>query len=271
MHDSGSARAESTSPLGSHTSRSASAKHEAREARSVPPIERQSVLITGAAQGLGAAVARHLAELGAHLILLDQDAEGLGRLAADYPKVVTRVVDLADAVATERVLSEVAHTTVDTLIHNAAILRLQPFETLTLSAFQDTMNVGIQAGFQLARAVWPGMKQRGGGALVFVSSRSGIEGFAEEAAYCAAKHALEGLSKSLALEGAEHGILSVTVTPGMFIRTPMSERNYPPELREKWVDPMELAPAFSHLATRPMHRSGARLSAWDLCRQETGP
>jgi NAD(P)-dependent dehydrogenase (short-subunit alcohol dehydrogenase family) len=69
-----------------------------------------------------------------------------------------------------------------------------------------------------------------GGALIYVSSRSGIEGFAEETAYCAAKHALEGFSKCAALEGAPHGILSVTVTPGMYMHTPMSERTYPPEL-----------------------------------------
>jgi NAD(P)-dependent dehydrogenase (short-subunit alcohol dehydrogenase family) len=112
------------------------------------------------------------------------------------------------------------------------------------------------------------MKERGG-SLIFVSSRSGIEGFADETAYCAAKHALEGFSKCLALEGAPHGILSVTITPGMYMRTPMSETTYPPELREKWVDPMELAPAFAYLATRPMHRSGERLDAWALSRQES--
>lgn len=225
-------------------------------------------MVTGAAQGLGAAIARHLSELGARLILLDRDAEGLGRVADACPGAVAHVIDLADAAATEALLLDVGCESVDTLIHNAAILRVEPFEVLTLARFQATMNVGIQAGFQLARAVWPGMKQRGGGALVFVSSRSGVEGFAEEAAYCATKHALEGFSKSLALEGAEHGILSVTVTPGMYMHTPMSETTYPPELRAKWVDPIELAPAFSYLATRPMHRSGARLSAWDLCQQE---
>ena len=100
-----------------------------------------------------------------------------------------------------------------------------------------------------------------------MSSRSGIEGFANETAYCAAKHALEGFSKSLALEGEAHGVLSVTVTPGMFMRTPMSEANYTPELKQKWVDPIRLAPAFAYLATRPLHLSGQRLSAWDLSQE----
>jgi NAD(P)-dependent dehydrogenase (short-subunit alcohol dehydrogenase family) len=228
----------------------------------------QSVVVTGAAQGLGAAIARHLHGLGARLILLDRDEAGLAETAAACSGAVTAVVDLADGEATRRTIASVVTGSVDTVIHNAAILRVEPVDEVSLETFQATLNVGIQAAFQLTKAVWPGMKKRGG-SLVFVSSRSGIEGFADETAYCAAKHALEGFSKCLAMEGEPHHILSVTITPGMYMHTPMSETTYPPELREKWVDPIELAPAFSYLATRPMHLSGRRLSAWDLSRQET--
>ena len=233
------------------------------------PVEGQTILVTGAAQGLGAAIARHLHGQGARLILLDRDAEGLAETGARCPGTTTAVVDLSDAVATERVIAEVVSGPIDTLIHNAAILRVEPVDVVSLATFQATLNVGIQAGFQLTRAVWPAMKERGG-ALVFVSSRSGIEGFAGETAYCAAKHALEGFSKCLAMEGEPYGILSVTITPGMYMHTPMSETTYPPELREKWVDPIELAPAFSHLAARPMELSGQRLSAWELSRERAG-
>lgn len=229
-------------------------------------IDEQSVLITGAAQGLGAAIARHFHGLGAGLILLDRDADGLAEIKAVCPGATTAVVDLADAEATERAIAEVVTGPVGTLIHNAAILRVEPVDEVSLSTFQATLNVGIQAAFQLTKAVWPAMKERGG-ALVYVSSRSGIEGFADETAYCSAKHALEGFSKCMAMEGESHGIVSVTVTPGMYMHTPMSETTYPPELREKWVDPILLAPAFSYLATRPMHLSGQRLSAWDLSQE----
>ena len=92
------------------------------------------------------------------------------------------------------------------------------------------MNVGIQAAFQLTQAVWPAMKSRGG-ALIYVSSRSGIEGFVDETAYCAAKHALEVFSKCLAMEGAPQGIVSYTITPGMFMHTPMSETTYGADAR----------------------------------------
>ncbi|MFN8058533.1 MAG: SDR family oxidoreductase [Vicinamibacterales bacterium] len=236
----------------------------------MPALEGQTVLLTGAAQGLGAAIARHLHARGARLILMDRDGDGLGSTMAACPGAAATVVDLSDAAATSRALAEVVRRPVDTLIHNAATLVVEPIAEVSLERFRTTLDVGIQAAFQLTQAVWPAMAARGG-TLVFVSSRSGIEGFAGETAYCAAKHALEGFSKCLALEGAAHGIVSVTVTPGMYMRTPMSETTYPPEARAQWVDPVRLAPAFAFLATRPRHLSGQRLDAWALARSEGLP
>ena len=148
-------------------------------------------------------------------------------------------------------------------------MKPKPIDAESLASFRATLDVGIQAAFQLTQAVWPAMKARGGGALVFVSSQSGIKGFVDETAYCAAKHALEGFSKCLALEGAAHGILSCTITPGKAMHTPMSERNYPPELKAQWIDPERLAPAFAEIATkRDMALSGQRLNAWTLSEPE---
>ena len=233
----------------------------------MPPVDRQVILITGAAQGLGAGIARHLSQLGARLILMDYNRAGLERTVAECggkPHAIT--VDLSDAGDTDRAiaaaLAGVDH--VDTLIHNAAILDPKPFVEMELKQFNRTVDVGLQAGFQLARAVWPGMVAAGGGSLVFVSSRSGIEGFVDETAYCAAKHALEGFSKCLAMEGKAHGITSVTITPGMYMHTPMSERTYSAELRQKWVEPDRLAPAFAKLAVGMPDLSGQRLDAWQL-------
>ncbi|MFZ8940429.1 MAG: SDR family NAD(P)-dependent oxidoreductase [Gemmobacter sp.] len=227
----------------------------------------ETVLVTGAAQGLGAAVARHLAARGNRLVLMDRDQRGLGQTAALCPGSLQITVDLSDAHETARALSDLPP--IDTLIHNAAILRVEPIEAVTLATFQATMNVGIQAAFMLTQAVWPGMRARGAGALIFVSSRSGIEGFVDETAYCAAKHALEGFSKCLAMEGAPHKIVSYTITPGMFMHTPMSETTYGPEARAKWVDPIRLAPAFAYLSSRrPAHLSGQRLNAWELSEGE---
>ncbi len=231
------------------------------------PLDRQTVLVTGAAQGLGAAIARHLAGQGARLVLMDRNADLLAQTAAQCPGAQAIVADLSDAAATGAAIAQIAGP-VTTLIHNAAILKVEPVDVVSLATFQATMNVGIQAAFQLTQAFWPGMKARGG-ALIFVSSRSGIEGFAAETAYCAAKHALEGFSKCLAMEGAAHGIASYTITPGHLMHTPMSETTYGPEQRAKWIDPIRLAQAFAMLAReRPMHLSGQRLDAWQLSQPE---
>lgn len=222
----------------------------------------QCVLITGAAQGLGAAIARAFAAQGARLILMDVDAVALDQVAQQTGAQAIPV-DLSCAEATARAITQI-NRPVDTLIHNAAILIVEPLPAVSLATFQATMNLGIQAAFQLSQAVWSGMTLRGG-ALIFVSSQSGIKGFVDETAYCAAKHALEGFSKCLALEGASHGIMSCTITPGHAMHTPMSERNYPPELKATWIDPLRLAPAFAHIATtRDPALSGQRLNAWEL-------
>ncbi|QBX99962.1 SDR family oxidoreductase [Rhodophyticola sp. CCM32] len=231
----------------------------------MPALSDQRVLITGAGAGLGAALARVFAGHGTDLVLMDVDAGGLAAVCAGIGRQAQGIpVDLADAEATAQAIAELPGP-VDTLIHNAAILHPEPVEQVSLATFRATMDVGIQAAFQLTQAVWPGMKAGGGGALIFVSSQSGIKGFVDETAYCAAKHALEGFSKCLAMEGAAHGILSCTITPGKAMHTPMSERNYPPELKADWIAPEGLAPAFAHIASsRDAALSGQRLNAWDL-------
>lgn len=235
------------------------------------PLDRQNIIVTGAGQGLGAAIARRFAAAGARLALMDYDAAALAETTrACGAGALAIEVDLSDRAATaaaiDRTLGEFG--SIHTLIHNAAILRPTPFGNEDFDSFFRTVNVGLQAGFQLAHAVWPGMLANGGGALVFVSSRSGIEGFANESAYCAAKHGLEGLAKCLAIEGAEHGIKAHAVTPGMYMRTPMSDRNYTDDARQLWVDPDQLTPAFLALATRhPLTAKAERVNAWTLSQQ----
>lgn len=232
------------------------------------PLAEQRVIITGAGQGLGAAIARGFAASGARLALMDYDAGALAETTrACGAGAIGIEVDLSDRAQTSAAIARTFGQLgrVDTMIHNAAILAPTAFADEDFESFFRTVNVGLQAGFQLARAVWRSMAESGGGALVFVSSRSGIEGFAGESAYCASKHALEGLSKSLALEGDPLGISVNTITPGMFMQTPMSARNYTDEHRQKWVDPSLLVPAFKLLAEQKLKsQNGLRLDAWSL-------
>jgi 3-hydroxybutyrate dehydrogenase len=234
-----------------------------------PPLSQQTVLITGAAQGLGRALALAFAAAGAHLVLVDFDEPGLQELAANLSNVSIYTADLADEADTRRVLDRfrIEHPRVDTLIHNAGFLKPQLFADMPDERWRLTFNVGIQAAWLLTKAFWADWLFTGG-AAIYVSSRSGIEGFAGEAPYCATKHAIEGFVKALAIEGEASGIMLHAVTPGMYIHTAMSEQNYTAELKQQWADPAEFAPAFLYLAERrDPSLSRRRLDAWAISQE----
>lgn len=237
---------------------------------SAPEIADQTILLTGAANGLGRALAAAFAVEGASLILVDVDAAGLADTMAGLPRgsrAIVRACDLADAGATEAMMLGLrqSHPRIDTLIHNAGYLVPEPFAGMSRRSWDITFNVGIQAAYLMTKALWDDWMKLGGGAAIYLSSRSGIEGAVNHSAYTATKHAIEGLVKVLGPEGAPHGIQVHAVTPGMYMRTPMSERNYTDELKTKWVDPMLLTSGIVHLARRAdPDLSGKRLSAWDL-------
>ena len=239
-----------------------------------PPLKQQTVIITGAANGLGRAIATAFHEAGSTVLLLDYDAGALAALHTELRRSSIYPVDLSDAAATRKVLARIAaeHPTVHTLVHNAGFLKPEPFAEMTEARWDLTFNVGLQAGYLLTRAYWNAWLAAGSGCAIYVSSNSGIRADWGEAPYAATKHALEGFSAALALEGTAHGVFTHTVTPGKAMRTPMSEQNYPPELKATWVDPLALTPAFLYLATCPDPAlSGKRLSAWELSEAQTRP
>ena len=225
------------------------------------------MVITGAAKGLGRAIASAFHRAGSNVVLLDYDSTELRRLQGELPGSTTYAVDLSDADATRQTIAAVdaAHPFVHTLVHNAGFLVPQAFAEMSEERWQLTFNVGLQAAYLLTRAYWNRWLQAGSGCAIFVSSNSGIRACWGEGPYAATKHALEGFSSALGQEGVGRGVYTHTVTPGRAMRTPMSEQNYPPELKLQWVQPDELAPAFLYLAGCPdPSLAGQRLSAWEL-------
>jgi NAD(P)-dependent dehydrogenase (short-subunit alcohol dehydrogenase family) len=226
----------------------------------------RAAIVTGAAQGLGYAIARAYTEAGMRVAALDVQAEALAAACDRLGALALPVVaDLADAADTQRAARQALELvgTPAVLVHNAAILVNRPLLEVSLEAWTREMNVIIQAAFLLTQAVWQPMTDAGGGSIVYVSSRSGIEGFLDEAPYVAGKHALEGFMKCMAMEGEPRGIRANTITPGKAMRTPMSEYNYSEELKKTWVDPYLLTPGFLVLAGRH-NLSGQRLNAWEM-------
>lgn len=231
-------------------------------------------ILTGAAQGLGLAIARAYAAQGMKLALMDVQADKLNALADELrvqgADCLPIPVDLANADATQAAVDQAlaAYGKPRVLVHNAALLKERSMLEVTFPQWQTEVNIILQAAFLLAKAVWQPMIAADSGSIVFVSSGSGIKGFVKEVAYCPAKHGQEGLMKVLAMEGQPFNIAVNTITPGAPINTPMSAENYSEELKQKWVDPALLAPAFVYLAGIDAHDvTGERLNAWELSQQ----
>ncbi|GHD86123.1 3-hydroxybutyrate dehydrogenase [Streptomyces naganishii] len=189
----------------------------------------RTALVTGAAGGIGRACALRLAAAGAKVRAVDRDAEGLEALAAlSGPLAGTleaRVLDLTDLDAAEQVAAGT-----DVLVNNAGIQLVRPVEEFPPEVFHTVLTVMLEAPFRLVRGALPHMYGQGWGRIVNISSVHGLRASAYKSAYVAAKHGLEGLSKTVALEGAPHGVTSNCVNPA-YVRTPLVEKQIADQAR----------------------------------------
>lgn len=228
-------------------------------------LQDQNILITGAAEGLGESIASAFAKEKSNLFLLDKNIDKLNLNNQNNAK--NCCVDLSNIKELKKMVDLLTKNKIeiDTLIHNASILTPYSFNETSEDYWDKVNNITLKTAFILSKFVWQNMIYKKKGVIIFVSSRSGVEGFKDESAYCSAKHGLEGLMKSLSLEGKEFGIQVFSITPGMFMKTPMSQENYTDEYKKKWVDPSLLTPAFIKLASGQLgHLSGKHLDAWKL-------
>jgi 3-hydroxybutyrate dehydrogenase len=174
-------------------------------------METRRALVTGAASGIGAACAQRLAADGVHVIAVDRDQAGLDALEG----VETVVADLSDLDG----LSSLP-TDIDILVNNAGVQLVAPIEEFPPERFSYILRLMLEAPFRLIRQSLPHMYDAGWGRVVNISSVHGLRASPFKAAYVAAKHGLEGLSKVVALEGAANGVTSNCVNPA-YVRTPL--------------------------------------------------
>ena len=231
----------------------------------------KAALVTGAARGIGRAVARRFAEEGATVYGIDVLADELhaemkaleqrGLRAYALPTDISSAHEVASVV--ERVLAE--QDRVDVLANVAGIIKLKSLEATTLEDWDQILNINLRGPFLLCRAFAPGMKAAGRGSIINVSSRAGVLGFAEESAYCASKFGLEGFSRALSKELEPFNIAVNTLTPGVPTHTAMSEVTYDSEMRKIWKNPETISSAFVHLAVQtPKGIHDKYVNAWDL-------
>ncbi|MEU4226980.1 SDR family NAD(P)-dependent oxidoreductase [Nonomuraea sp. NPDC026600] len=185
--------------------------------------ENRVVLITGAGQGLGRAMARRFAAESALLALCDVNEAAVKETSAecDGSDVRPSVVNVADAQQVDRWIADTlaAFGRVDVLVNNAGVIRDNRLERMTDDEWDAVIDVSLRGMFHCTRAVFAEMKRQGYGRILSFSSMSWRGNFGQ-ANYAAAKAGVVGLARTIALEGAPHGVTSNAIAPGL-IDTPM--------------------------------------------------
>ena len=206
-------------------------------------LRNRVIVLTGAASGIGAELAKNLAGRGAHLALVDRDEAGLAAVAAGVRergvRANTYLVDLAETAAIERLPGAVERDfgpdlgPVSVLINNAGMALAGRFEQVPAAQFNRLMAVNFFAAVAMARAFLPQLRASAPAQIVNVSSIFGIIGAAEQVAYSSSKFALRGFSESLRPELAESDIGVTVVHPGgvrtNIVASAMADAGWTPE------------------------------------------
>jgi 3-hydroxybutyrate dehydrogenase len=189
----------------------------------------RTALVTGGASGIGRSCAQRLAGAGARVLVVDRDGAAAGRVAAEIGGVA-HTVDLSDLAAVDRI-----DPAVDIVVNNAGFQHVAPLHEFPPETFSQLLRLMLEAPFRLVRRCLPHMYAGGWGRVVNISSVHGLRASPYKAAYVAAKHGLEGLSKVIALEGAAHGVTSNCVNPS-YVRTPLVERQIAAQAASHGID-----------------------------------
>lgn len=198
--------------------------------RSEDYLRGRHAIVTGGGRGIGAAIARELADRGANLSLMGRDMDRLHETAESIrsrgdSRVETHHVDVTDLASVERAFSAAvkplggAHI----LVNNAGQAVARAFPEMDFEIWQQMLNANLTSAFYCTQQVLAAMAKAGEGRIVNIASTAGLKGYGKVSAYCAAKHGLIGFTRSLALEYAKSGVTINAVCPG-YTQTEMLER-----------------------------------------------
>ncbi len=179
------------------------------------PLQGKTALVTGAASGIGAAIADALAAKAVRVAVVDMNADAAAAKATALPDAIAVACNVADPASVASAVAKVADAfgRIDILVNSAGIVDLAPAEEISLQAWQRTLDVNLTGSFLVAQEVGRHMIARGGGRIINLASQAGSVAIDQHVAYCASKFAVIGLTKTLALEWGQHGITVNSISP----------------------------------------------------------
>lgn len=190
----------------------------------------KAVLVTGAASGIGKACAEAFAREGAHVIVHDVEGEGAAVASALGGTFLQADLSSLDAVRELARDALAVKGVVDVLVNNAGFQTVSPVEDFPEDVWLRMIQVMLVAPFQLTKHLVPAMKQKGWGRILNISSLHGVVASPFKSAYISAKHGLIGLTRTVALEVAAHGITVNAICPA-YVRTPLVEKQIDAQAR----------------------------------------
>jgi 3-hydroxybutyrate dehydrogenase len=203
-------------------------------------LKSKTAVVTGSTSGIGLAIARAMAAEGANVLIngfgKPEDIEKarsaieseFGVKAIHSPADMTKPAEIAGMVA----LAERTFGSVDMLVNNAGVQFVSPIEEFPIDKWDQILAINLSSAFHAIRAAVPGMKQRGWGRIISTASAHSLVASPFKSAYVAAKHGIAGLTKTVALELATHGVTVNCISPG-YVWTPLVENQIPDTMQAR--------------------------------------
>jgi len=209
-------------------------------------LQDKACIVTGAASGIGNAIAHRYAQAGGKVAIADLNQEAAQKAADDITaKYGTPALALAmDVTSEEQVNAGVAQVVeawggVDVLVSNAGIQIVNPVENFAYADWKKMLGIHLDGAFLTSKACLPHMYAKGSGSIIFMGSVHSKEASPLKSAYVTAKHGLLGLARVIAKEGGKKGVRSNVICPG-FVRTPLVDKQIPEQAKELGISEEEV-------------------------------